>query len=289
MNASVGRYYKISPYTILGFADNNVTLVNKNSKYLQSTHYVTGVEYLPNDNLRFTAETFYKSYTNVPVSVRDGISLSNLGSDFSVLGNEAVNTNGKGQAYGFELFAQKKLTKRFFGILSYTFYRSKYSGVNKVLIPSSWDNQHLLSVTWGYKFPRNWELGLKFRYQGGSPYTPYDETASRLNFLSLGQGVLDYSKLNTLRLGGYNSSDVRIDKKWNLNKTTIDLYLDVTNWYVARNPAIESYTFKRTADNSGYVTTDGQPIKINGSNGIPIRLKNDDPLVAPTIGFIIEF
>lgn len=289
VNASVGRYFKIAPYTILGFADNNNELVNKNSKYLQSDHYVAGVEYLPNDGLRFTVEGFYKDYANVPVSVRDGVSLSNLGSDFSVLGNEAVTTNGKGRAYGVEFFAQKKLTDRFFGILSYTFYRSKYSGANNIFIPSSWDNQHLLSVTWGYKFPRNWELGLKFRYQAGAPYTPYDETASRLNYLSLGQGVLDYTQLNANRLGGFNASDVRIDKKWNFRKVTLDLFLDVTNWYVAKSPAQDSYTFKRNATNTAFITTNGQAIKADGSNAIPERIKNNDAQVTPTIGFIIEF
>jgi hypothetical protein len=142
------------------------------------------------------------------------------------LGNEAVITNGKGNTYGFEVFAQKKLTDQFFGLLSYTFYRSKYSGANNVLIPSSWDNEQLLSVTLGYKFQRNWELGLKFRYQGGAPYTPYNESESRINYLSQGQGIFDFTKLNTLRLGGYNGSDIRIDKKWNFKKTTIDLFLD---------------------------------------------------------------
>jgi CarboxypepD_reg-like domain/TonB-dependent Receptor Plug Domain len=289
VNASIGRYYKIAPYTILGFADNANNLVNKNSLYQSSDHYAAGVEYLPNDGLRFTAEVFYKDYANVPVSISKGISLANLGGDFNVLGNEAVATNGKGRAYGFEFFAQKKLTKKFFGILSYTFCRSEYAGLNNKLVASSWDNRHLLSVTWGYKFKRNIELGLKFRYQGGAPYSPYDEAASQANFLSQGQGIFDYSKLNNLRLGGYNSSDVRIDKKWNFKKMTIDLFLDVTNWYVAKNPAVPLFTFKRTADNTAFATTDGQPIKINGSNGIPIKLSNDDAQVTPTLGFIVEF
>ena len=288
-NASIGSYYKLAPYTILGFADNNQNLVNKNSQYQQSDHYVAGIEYLPNDGLRFTAEGFYKKYNNVPVSVRNGISLANLGSDFNVLGNEAVNTNGKGNAYGLEFFAQKKLTNRFFGIFSYTFYRSEYSGANNVLVPSSWDNKHLLSVTWGYKFPRNWELGLKFRYQGAAPYTPYDEAASRTNYLSQGQGIFDYAQLNSLRLTAFNGSDVRIDKKWNLKKTTIDLFLDVTNWYIAKSTAVPSYTFKRNADNSAFVTTDGRALQANGSNAIPVLLKNDEASVQPTIGFIVEF
>lgn len=288
-NSSAGMYYKIPPYTILGFADNNNVLVNKNAKYQRSNHYTTGVEYLPNDGLRLTVEGFYKQYSNVPVSVRNGISLANLGTDFTLLGNEAVTTNGKGKAYGLEFFVQKKLTNKFFGILSYTFYRSLYAGNDEKYIASSWDNRHLLSVTWGYKFPRNWELGLKFRYQAGSPFTPFDETLSRLNYLSQGVGTLNYAQLNSNRLTGFNSSDVRIDKKWNFRKTTIDLFLDVTNWYVAKNPAIPEYTFKRNAANTAFETTDGLPIKADGSNAIPTRVKNDDPFVTPTIGIIIEF
>ena len=289
LNASVGRYFKIPPYTILGFANNNQELVNKNSLYLRSDHYVTGIEFLPSNRLRFTAEVFYKSYANVAVSVRNGISLSNLGSDFNVLGNEAVRTNGKGRAYGFEFFAQQKLAERFFGILSYTLYRSEYNGSNKVFIPSSWDNRHLLSATLGYKLPRNWEIGLKFRYQGGAPYTPFDETASRFNYLSRGQGILDYARLNTQRLGSFHSSDLRIDKKWNFRRLTFDLFLDVTNWYLARSSEPDSYTFKRNANNTGFETIDGLPVKADGSNAIPVRIVNSEASVTPSIGFIIEF
>ncbi len=289
LNASTGIYYKLPVYTVLGYADNNNVLINKNAKYQRATHYTTGFEFLPNDGLRFTLEGFYKQYGNVPVSVRDGISLANLGTDFTLLGNEAVSTNGKGKAYGIEFFVQKKLTEKFFGILSYTYYRSLYSGADGKLISSSWDNQHLLSVTWGYKFPRNWELGLKFRYQGGAPYTTFDETASRLNYLSQGKGTLNYAQLNAQRLRGFNSSDVRIDKKINFKKITLDLFLDVTNWYVAKNPAIPEYTWERTTDNASFKTTDGLPIKTDGSNAIPTFVKNDDPFVRPNLGVIIEF
>lgn len=288
-NSSAGIYYKIPPYTILGFADNNNVLVNKNTRYQRSIHYTTGFEYLPNDGLRFTVEGFYKQYSQVPVSVRNGISLANLGTDFTLLGNEAIIASGKGRAYGVEFFTQKKLTKNFFGILSYTFYRSLYSGSNGKYVASSWDNQHLLSITCGYKFPRNWELGLKFRYQGGAPFTPFDETQSRLNYLSQGVGTLNYQQLNSNRLTGFNSSDLRIDKKWNLRKITIDVFLDVTNWYVAKNPAIPEYTFKRNAANTAFETTDGLPVKPDGSNAIPTRVKNDDAFVTPSIGIIFEF
>ena len=289
VNASVGRYYKLLPYTILGFADNSGRLVNKNTRYTRSDHYVTGLEYLPNDGLRFTLEGFYKKYAHEPISLRNGIALANLGSDFSVLGNEPVSTDGKGRAYGFEFFAQKKLARRFFGILSFTYYHSEYTGLNGKYVPSSFDNRTLLSITTGYKAPRNWEIGLKFRYQGGAPYTPYDGVASRANYLSLGQGVLDYARLNNMRLAAFNAADIRIDKKWNFRKLTLDVFIDVSNFYLAKSYTSPSYSFKRTPDNKGFQTTDGQPIRPDGSNAVPLFLDNNDASYTPTLGFIVEF
>ncbi len=289
VNASVGRYYKLAPYTILGFENNAGIYTNKDAKYLRSDHYVIGLEFLPKNTTRFTIEGFYKQYGNMPVSVRDGVNLANRGGDFNVLGNEAVVSNGKGKTYGIEFFAQQKLTKRFYGVFSYTLFVSQFSGINAKYISSAWDNRHLLSITWGYKFQRNWELGLKFRYQGGAPFTPFDETLSRQNYLSLGEGVLDNSKLNANRLTAFHASDVRIDKKWNFKRLTLDVFLDVSNWYVAKSPAFPQYTFKRTTDNSAFATNNGRPIAYDGSNAIPLILQNNDPSVTPTIGFILEF
>lgn len=289
LNGSVGLYYKLAPYTVLSFRDNNNNLLNQDADYTRSTHYTIGTEYLPSNSTRFTLEGFYKKYSQVPVSVRDGISLANLGGDFGVVGNEEVITNGKGTTYGFELFAQQKLTKRFFGTFSYTFFVSRFSGVNGKEISSAWDNRHLLSFIWGYKFNRNWELGLKFRYQGGAPYTPFDLMASQLNYLTFGTGILNYNRLNTLRLDAFHASDIRIDKKWNYKKTTLNLFLDITNWYKAVNPAFPQYTFRRNADNTAFLTTDGQPIRTDGSNAIPLFLDNSDASTIPTIGFIVEF
>ncbi len=31
-----------------------------------------------------------------------------------------------------------------------------------------------LNITAGKKLKKNWEIGAKFRFLGGSPYTPYD-------------------------------------------------------------------------------------------------------------------
>lgn len=290
LSASVGSYYRLPSYTQLAFI-NTVSGANQSNpgQYIRSNHYVAGIEYLPDNDTRFTIEGFYKKYANYPVSVTDKISLANRGTDFGAIGNEPVLQNGKGRAYGVEFFAQQKLTNRFFGVLSYTLYWSEFTGINNIYAPASWDNRTLLSATMGYKLKRNWELGIKFRYQGRAPYSPFDLTQSQLNYLTLGTGVLNYQNANSQRLPAFNAGDLRIDKKWNLKRTTIDLFLDVQNFYGSKSTGAPLYTFKRNADNTNFVTTDNQPIQQNGSNAIPVILNNTDGNVLPTIGFIIEF
>jgi len=287
-SASYGLYYRLPSYTQIAYADASGVLLNP-GQYIRSTHAAGGFEYLPNSDFRMTFEGFYKWYSDYPVSITDGISLANKGTEFGAIGNEPVEQNGKGRAYGFELFAQKKLTKHFFGLLSYTFYRSEFTGLDGKLAPATWDNRHLLSYTMGYKLPKDWELGLKFRYQGSAPYTPFDLGASRANYLTLGTGVLNYTFVNTRRLKAFNSADIRVDKKWNFRRATFDLFLDVQNFYAAKSAGTPQYTFRRNSDNTTFITTDGKPVEIDGSNAIPYILDNVDGNVLPTIGFIVEF
>jgi outer membrane receptor protein involved in Fe transport len=285
-SASYGTYYRLPSYTQLAYSNNGLT---NPGKYIQSNHYVAGFEFLPSSTTRFTFEGFYKGYNNYPVSILDKISLANKGIEFGAIGNEPIAQDGKGKAYGFEFFAQQKLTEKFFGVFSYTLYWSEFTGMDKKYQPASWDNRHLISATAGYKLPKNWELGIKFRYQGAAPYTPYDLEQSRLNYLTLGSGVFDYDKVNTLRLKAFHSGDIRLDKKWNYKKTTFDFYIDIQNFYASKSTGAPQYTFKRKEDNSDFLSNNGKPVQLNGSNAIPYFLENAEGTFIPTIGFIIEF
>lgn len=289
INGSVGRYFKLPIYTVLGFQNENGDFVNKSNKYISSTHYVLGTEFLPRASTRFTLEGFYKNYANYPVSVRDGISLANQGGNFGAIGNEEVVSIGEGRAYGVEFLFQQKLISKIFAVFSYTFVRSEFSGTDGELISSAWDNGHLISAILGRKFGKGWEMGLKYRFAAGAPFTPFDLLESRRNYLGTGTGVLDNARLNSERLGNFSQFDFRIDKKINFKKITLDLYFDVQNAFVQGQPQFPRYTFARTADNSGFQTTDGQPIRNDGSNAIPTFLEDDEPSVLPTIGFILEF
>lgn len=289
VSGSVGSYYKLPPYTALGFVDSNGSLVNKNLKYINAVHYTVGTQFIPRNDFRFTLEAFYKVYTNYPVSATDGISLANIGTDFSAVGNDNYTSTGKGRVYGIEAYVQQKLVNKLFYVLSATIYKSDFSGADGIFKPSTWDYGYVVSTTLGYKFKRNWDLGLKYRIAGGQPYTPFDDVRSRALYLTTGRGVYDYSQLNTDRLPLFQQLDFRLDKKFNFKKSSLILFVDLQNVFLYKTPSLPNYTFKRNANNTGFATTDGNPIASDGSNAIPVILKERSATIVPSIGFIFEF
>ena len=78
----------------------------------------------------------YKKYKNYPFSLRNQISLANIGGDFGVVGNEPLDSRGFGETYGVEFLAQKRTLNNFYGIVAYTFGFSKF-GSMKSLNPAS--------------------------------------------------------------------------------------------------------------------------------------------------------
>lgn len=287
VNGSLGRYFKIPIYTVLGYKENS--FANRASQYIRSDHAVLGVEFVPRPTTRITVEVFTKQYANYPVSVRDGISLANQGGEFGAIGNEKVTSTGEGRSRGVEFFIQQKLAGNFFGVLSYTLFKSEFTGADGVYKPSAWDTRHLVSTQLGYKFKRGWEIGGKFLYQGGAPYTPFDLATSQRNYATTGLGTLDYARLNSQRLRPFNRFDLRIDKKWNAKRYSVDAFIDIQNLFLTKNPSFPQFTFARTDDNSGFQTTDGGTLQPNGSNAIPLILRNEDATVTPALGLVVEF
>ncbi|REE80006.1 outer membrane receptor protein involved in Fe transport [Lutibacter oceani] len=287
LNVSSGIYKQLPAYTIMGYRNNLNELVNKNNslKFIQATHYVSGFELNPNSSSKITFEGFYKKYKNYPFSVRDQISLANLGSDFGVIGNEEVTSNSKGKSYGFELLAQKKSYSGLYGILSYTFVKSEFKDKLNNYIPSSWDNRHLLTVTGGKKLLKNWEIGAKFRLVGGQPYTPYNFEVSSIitNYDVSNSGILDYNKLNSERFNTYNQLDIRVDKTWYWKKLSLNFYFDVQNVYGSKSTS-QSYLIPLLDENGNKQVSTSDNTKYNLE-----AIENTSGNVLPRFGVIFDF
>jgi outer membrane cobalamin receptor len=275
LNASVGRYFKIPPYTMLGFRNNALELVNQDLKYTRSDHYVVGVQRILGPAASISVEGFYKNYDDYPVSVIDGVSIANKGGGFEVLGNEEIASVGRGRTYGTELQFQQKLTNNFYGIFSYTYFYSEFTGFDRnVFLPSVWDSRHLISLVGGYKLKRNWEVSARYRFAGGTPFVPTDLERTLEVYPDI---VLDYPRLGEEKLGIFSQLDVRVDKKWNFSKLSLDVFFEVQNILAQNNPQPPEYGLNR--EESGAIIEPRSLIAIMQDNGRPI----------PSIGIVIDF
>lgn len=274
ISASGGQYYKIAPYTILGFQNANGNFANQDVPYIGSLHGVVGLEYRLGTFAKFSVESFYKKYTDYPISVLDGVSLANKGGDFSVLGNEDVVSEGEGRTYGLELLYQQKLYKNFYGILATTLFQSEFTNIRGEYLPSVWDSRVLVSFTGGYKAPKNWEISVRYRFAGETPFADVDLEQSLETYPIL---IFDYDNLGQNRLGTFNQLDIRIDKKWNFSAFALNVYIEVQNALSQATPSPPSFGLDR--DETGEIIMPSSLIQIPASVGATI----------PTIGLAIDF
>jgi hypothetical protein len=275
---------------MLGFRDSDNVLVNKENglKYIQADHIVTGIEWQPDVNSRFTIEGFYKFYHDYPFSLNDSISLSSRGADFSTFGDEAVKSISDGRAYGMEFLYRDK---DFFGgnlVVSYTLVRSESEAIKAIIrandkwVPTIWDNRHIINITGIRELKKNWRVGMKWRFVGGAPFTPYDkEISSQVEvWNTLKKGIFDYSQFNQLRLSPFHQLDIRIDKEWYLDKFSLNLYADIQNIY------------NFNAEEQKVLVIDNslpQPDPADNNRYQLKELKRSGGTILPTAGIIVQF
>lgn len=287
LNANMGRYFELPSYTTLGYRNLTGDLVNKASgiRYIRSDHLVAGVEFRRSTNARLSVEGFIKWYNHYPFSVNDSVSIASKGANYGTYGDEPATPVSSGRAYGAELYYRDKVLDLFNVILSYTLVRSEFEDKNGHLIPSAWDNRHILNLSASAGFNRNWNVGMKWRFVGGAPYTPYDYNRSSLieAWDARGQGYLDFSRYNTERLGNFHQLDLRIDKEYFFNKWSLDVYVDIQNVYNFQSKESGILLLQRDAE--------GNPV-IDPEDPTRYALKSittKSGTVLPTLGIVVEF
>jgi hypothetical protein len=202
------------------------------------------------------------------------------------VGNGPAISNSEGRSYGAEFLYEQKLFNGFYGIVSYTLFWSQFKDVNDKFVSSSWDTRHIISMTGGKKFKRNWEIGLRYRIQGGTPFTPYDLAASSsfARFNPSAPGILDFNRINSERTGWFHSADIRVTKKWYFKKFSFELYLDVQNFYLSKTPEIPTLTPVYELDGTTPVVDANDPSRFQTK-----FLSTGRAIPLPTIGVVITY
>ncbi len=227
-SASYGRYFQQPAFLFLSAYPENRAVVP-----WRADHFVTGVAWTPSPDLRATVEVYGKRYADYPVaSTLPSVSLANIGDTFDV--REILfplTSAGRGNAYGVELFVEKRLTSKVYGQGNLAFSRTRHAALDGVLRPGSFDYPFVFNVTGGYRFNPRWELSTRVALLGGRPFTPYDEAVST----EQRRGVYDLSRVNAERGPMYARLDVRVDRTFTVGGQPLNVFAGVQNITDRRN------------------------------------------------------
>lgn len=229
LTGAAGIYYQNLPLILVSQQQQN-----KDLKDPMAVQYVVGINRLLTENTKLTLEAYDKEYSNFPLDpstpslfVIDEIAYR-YGFYFI---HEPLTDKGKAYTRGVELTLQKKLEQNVYGLISGSWFRSRYQGSDDVWRDRIFDNKFTFSAEGGYKPNNKWEFSLRWIYAGGVPYTPYDLQASEF----INRGVVDSTKVNADRYPAYHSLNLRCDRRFNFKGSNLVLYASVWNAYNRKN------------------------------------------------------
>jgi outer membrane receptor protein involved in Fe transport len=156
-----------------------------------------------------------------------------------------LNT-GTGYARGIEFSLQKKFTSGFVGSASYSYSISRRKdNSTQAEYDFEYDRPHIINLIAGMEIGDGWQIGAKFQFASGNPYTPVIGVVRKAGVYYLVDG-----EMNSARYPDYHKIDIRVDKQFIFLGWSLTAYLDLWNVYNRSN--IISYSYK--ADTGGGIT-----------------------------------
>jgi len=218
-----------------------LNMLAQNSSYgalpmTEALHLTLGVQQLLTESLRFGAEAYLKRYSRFP---QDSTQPNVFLLDELFYSNDILRTDrplradGRALSYGLELTLQKKFTGDFYGLCALSISKTLYTTMAGAEKERTFDNRYTFSIEGGYKLSETWEASARWIYAGGAPYTPFDIPAST----AANRGVPDGGRVNAARYPAYHSLNVRVDKRFLFESSSIVVYVSVWNVYNRQNVA----------------------------------------------------
>jgi hypothetical protein len=226
INGAVGIFHQNLPLLLLSQDYKNKTL-----KDPQARHYILGVDHLWSKNTKINLEVYLKDYKNFPIDPKQPKLFPIDNHYFANYGT--FNSIGKARAYGVEFMVQKKLVENVYGLVSSSFFRSRYKSGDGIWRNRDFDNRFTVSIEGGYKPNRKLEFSLRWIYAGGTPYTPMNIEASKLKH----RAVFYDNRINSDRYPPYHSMNLRFDRRIHFQGSNLIFYLSAWNVYNHKNIA----------------------------------------------------
>ena len=222
-----GRYEQ-SPQPPLNFPG----FGNPDVKSSEASHYIVELERQVSSQTRFKVAGYYRDLSNLVT--RDS--------------EEVYLNQGDGSARGMELFLRHHASTRFFGWASYAYVRSeRRDRPGDPWRLYSYDQTHVTTLTGSYKLTPTWEIGAKWQYSTGNPYTPViDATLQRHPTTGLPVYRPVYGDVNSQRVPPFHRLDIRVNKSFTFDRWEMGIYLELVNAYNRRNVLTVDYNYDYT-------------------------------------------
>ena len=219
---SYGNYYQVPGPPRLTQSVGNPDLNTS-----QASHYVLEFTRQVSEGTVFKFAGYYKDLANLVTNDDDMIYLN----------------QGAGFAQGTEVFLRHRAGDRFLGWGSYTYGLSKRRDrPGEPYRYYSFDQTHVGTLAATYRLAPTWEVGLKWQYRTGNPYTPVldaiqqtDPRNGELIYIPI------YAETNSGRLPSYHRLDMKLSKAFRFNSWEMNLFLELLNAYNRKNLLDFSY------------------------------------------------
>ena len=199
---------------------------------------------IANGEYELSLEGYYKTMGNL-ITYKAGY--SNLSSTESW--ENSVETGGKGESYGAELFLQKK-KGRTTGWIGYTlsWTNRKFDNINfGEWYPYKFDRRHDFSLVLSHKFNEKWDAGITWIYGTGNAITfPQAIYLGSPNNNNNSVDIVEsYGSRNSTRLDAYHRLDLGFNKTIKKEKSTRILSFGAYNAYSRKNPFFAYLTYEQ--------------------------------------------
>lgn len=195
----------------------------------KSDHYVIGIETKPWDGYELNVDLYYKTLENINELNRTNTQAGSVSQIFYT---------GKGDAYGAEIFLQKR-EGRLTGWLGYGlgYITAQFDSINDgVEFRPKYDRRHDLKVVAQYKLNEHWELGASFTFQSGQSYTgATSRFRTTLPGDTVASDIVVPSQRYGLRLPPSHQLNVNVNYISTLFGLPMRLLIDIFNVYSRRD------------------------------------------------------
>ena len=236
INVGYGLHYQNIPYPLLFLNENvngELAQTNRDLDFVQSSHYVLGYDIKLGDSWRGKIELYRQDIDNAGVeSFSSGYSTLTEGADF-IFDNDRVSLQNDGTGFnqGIEFTLEKFFSDSYYGLLTGSFFESKYEGSDGIERNSPFNNGYVINLLAGKEFKitgnHTFFADTRITNSGGRYFTPVNLEASQ----QVGFEVLREDEAFSQQYDDYFRWDIKFGIKINSKnkKHSHQLYLDFQN------------------------------------------------------------